>query len=293
MLGYAHGVHAPGRQDWPAALAAAHHLLLSHGWAVPVIREHCPNAEVGITLNLTPATPATDSEADRTACREFEGGFNRWFLDPLYGCGYPRDVIAAHARDGRLPANAVPPFCRPGDLEAIAVDTDFLGINYYTRAIINASGKPAPPLGDVTDMGWEVYPEGMRYTLVHVAETYGPPKIYVTENGAAYGTVPDADGRVRDVERIRYLHDHLAAIADARAAGVPVAGYFAWSLLDNFEWAEGYEKRFGLVWVDYETQRRVPKDSAAFYRATATTGALASREAPPASTQPLRATARE
>ncbi len=275
-LGYARGVHAPGRKDWPAALAAAHHLLLSHGWAVPVLRANAPRAKVGITLNLTPATPASDSAVDRAASREFDGGFNRWYLDPLHGRGYPPDMLEAHARAGHLPAQGDLAFCQAGDLAAIALPTDFLGVNYYTRAIVSAAhaeGTPAPrPPGPVTDMGWEVYPEGLSPLLQRIHHEYQPSLIYVTENGAAYPTAPGADGRVRDAERVRYLRDHVNAIADARAAGVPVAGYFAWSLMDNFEWAEGYRKRFGLVWVDYATQQRTAKDSALWYRALARSG---------------------
>lgn len=273
-LGYARGVHAPGRTDWPAALAAAHHLLLSHGWAVPVLRTHAPTAQIGITLNLTPATPATDSDDDRRACREFDGGFNRWYLDPLYGRGYPADMLDAYARDGALPTTGAPAFCREGDLGAIATSTDFLGVNYYTRAIVSAGGDAVAPPGPVTDMGWEVYPDGLRSLLLRVTHDYQPPRIYVTENGAAYDTAPDRDGRVRDTERVTFLRDHITALANARILGAPVAGYFAWSLLDNFEWAEGYRKRFGLVWVDYASQARVPKDSAHLLRALCSTGLL-------------------
>jgi beta-glucosidase len=274
-LGYARGEHAPGRRHWPDALAAAHHLLLSHGWAVPALRQHAPAARVGITLNLTPATPASATPEDVDACREFDGGFNRWYLDPLHGRGYPEDVVDGHRRAGRLGAGELS-FCRPGDLEAIAAPTDFLGVNYYTRAIVSAAsadgGPSPPPQGPVTDMGWEVHPAGMAPLLLRLTREYRTPRLYITENGAAYATGPDASGRIRDAERVRYLHDHVVAVAEARAHGVPVAGYFAWSLLDNFEWAEGYRKRFGLVWVDYATQRRTPKDSAHWYRALAGSG---------------------
>jgi beta-glucosidase len=281
VLGYAEGLHAPGRRDWPAALAAAHHLLLSHGLAVPIIRANARDAEVGITLNLVPTEPASPSAADRDASRALDGSFNRWFLDPIYGRGYPEDVIADHLDAGRLPSLELP-FVLPGDLEAIAAPTDFLGINYYSRAVVRsqrvAEADNAPRtvhIGDNrTDIGWEVYPDGLRQLLLRVQRDYAPPAVYITENGAAYDTAPDEHGRVHDVERQRFLHAHLAAALEACRAGVPLAGYFAWSLLDNYEWQEGHNKRFGLVWVDFNTQVRVIKDSAAQYRAIVAANAL-------------------
>jgi beta-glucosidase len=274
VLGYATGAHAPGRTSWPDALAAAHHLLLSHGQAVPVIRANARGAEVGITLNLVPAEPASPSDADRDACRAFDGSFNRWFLDPLYGRGYPDDVIDDLRHAGRLRGGPLP-FVRPGDLEAIAAPTDFLGVNYYSRAVLRSDRVPeaenAPRTvtlsSDRTDMDWEVYPDGLGTLLVRVHQDYAPPRIYITENGAAYDTGPDARGRIADVKRQDYLFNHLAAALDACRAGVPLAGYFLWSLMDNFEWQEGYRKRFGVIWVDFATQARLIKDSAWLYRA--------------------------
>ena len=267
-LGFATGEHAPGERSWPRALAAAHHLLLSHGLAVDAIRAAAPGAEVGIVLNLVPAEPASPSEADRDACRAFDGTFNRWFLDPLYGRGYPADVIADHRAEGRLDGEL--DFVHDGDLAAIATPTDFLGVNYYSRAVIRSTAIPEADNAPVTviasdnrtDMGWEVAPAGLLAILRRVHRDYAPPRLYVTENGAAYDTAPDATGRVRDVARQRYLRGHLEAAHAAIAEGIPLAGYYLWSLLDNFEWAEGYGKRFGLVWVDYATQARVAKDSA-------------------------------
>jgi beta-glucosidase len=281
VLGYAEGIHAPGRRDWPAALAAAHHVLLSHGLATAVIRENAPDAEVGITLNLVPAEPASPSVADRDSCRAFDGLFNRWFLDPLYGRGYPEDVIADLVAAGRLSSLELP-FVEPGDLETIAVATDFLGVNYYSRAVLRSDQLPeaenAPRtvhLSDErTDIGWEVYPDGLRQLLLRVHRDYAPAAIYITENGAAYDTAPDEHGRIHDIERERFLHAHLAAALEACRAGVPLAGYFVWSLLDNYEWQEGYRKRFGIVWVDFETQERVLKQSAALYRAIIADNAL-------------------
>jgi beta-glucosidase len=273
VLGYAEGLHAPGRRDWPAALAAAHHLLLSHGLATSVIRQNVPNAEVGITLNLVPAQPASPSTFDAEACRAFDGTFNRWYLDPLYGRGYPEDVIADHVAAGRLSSHTLP-FVEPGDLEAIATRTDFLGVNYYSRAVLRSDRVPDAEnaartvvISDQrTDIGWEVYPDGLRELLVRVHRDYAPRCIYITENGAAYDTGPDEHGRVHDIERQRFLHSHLRAVLEAVDEGVPIGGYFVWSLLDNYEWQEGYRKRFGIVWVDYITQERLLKQSASMYQ---------------------------
>jgi beta-glucosidase len=268
-LGFGKGEHAPGEQSWPRALAAAHHLLLSHGLAVEAIRAVAPATQVGIVLNLVPTEPASPSDADRDAARAFDGSFNRWFLDPLYGRGYPTDVIDDHVRAGNLLGGKLP-FLREGDLRAIATRTDYLGINYYSRAVMRSTAVPEhenhPPQvianGEKTDMGWEVAPDGLHAILRRVHADYAPPRIYITENGAAYGTPPDESGRVRDVSRQKYLWTHFEAAHRAIAEGIPLAGYFLWSLLDNFEWAEGYSKRFGLFWVDYATQARVAKDSA-------------------------------
>ncbi len=280
VLGYAQGLHAPGRKDWPAALAAAHHVLLSHGLATQVIRDNAPNAQVGITLNLVPAEPASPSAADREATRAFDGAFNRWFLDPLYGRGYPQDVVAVHVDAGNLVAPELP-FVHPGDLELIAVPTDFLGVNYYSRAVVRSERVPeeqnAPRTvhpGERTDIGWEVYPDGLRQLLLRVHRDYAPASLHITENGAAYDTGPDEHGQIHDIERQQFLHSHLEAALAAVHAGVPLHGYFVWSLLDNYEWQEGYRKRFGIVWVDYATQERVPKESAHQFRAIVAANAL-------------------
>ena len=273
LLSYQIGEHAPGWQDWPAALAAAHHLLLSHGWAVPVLRQNSPDAAVGITLNFTPATPASSSPEDLAATRYFDGYFNRWFADPLYRGAYPEDMVAAYTAAGHLPAGG-PGFIYPGDLAVIRRPTNFLGVNYYTRAVIGTAGNGAPPTpvqaaaaaAEHTDMAWEVYPAGLRDLLLRLATDYHPATLYVTENGASYADGPGADGRVHDERRRRYLRDHFAACKQAIDQGVPLAGFFVWSLMDNFEWAKGYSQRFGTIWVDYATQQRLPKDSALWYR---------------------------
>jgi beta-glucosidase len=269
------GHHAPGLQDWPKALAASHHLLLSHGWAVQIVRNECRGARVGITLNLTPPEPASPSRADHDASRHFDGYFNRWFLDPLYGRGYPADMVADYAAQSRLP----PDWDRlvgAEDLRAIAEPTDFLGVNYYNRTVVRSPSVPEAenlprtvflaPESDWTEMGWEVHPDGLYQVLCRVHFDYAPARIYVTENGASWSDPPRPDGRVPDDRRIGFLREHLRAARRAIAAGVPLAGYFVWSLLDNFEWDRGYSQRFGIVWVDYETQARIPKDSARWYR---------------------------
>lgn len=281
-LGHEEGEHAPGHRDPNEALRVSHHLLLSHGLAVQAIRNNAPDAEIGIALNLAPAWPATPGDADREAARRFDGMFNRWYLDPLYRGRYPDDVIADRVRRGHLEpaARLALPFVRERDLETIAAPLDFLGVNYYTRMVLQAGadGDPiavrAVPVTELTDMGWEVFPQGLYHLLMRLQEEYKPPKIYITENGAAYGDGPAADGWTNDARRIAYMNSHLQEAHRAIADGAPLRGYFAWSLLDNFEWAHGYTKRFGLYWVDYVTQRRNPKASAYWYRDLITSSVL-------------------
>ena len=263
-LGHALGVHAPGRTSTQDALSAAHHLLLSHGWATEVLRRESPGSDVGIALALTHTYPATDSEGDHAAAWWADGSFNRWYLDPLYGRGYPDDMVERFAPEG--------PPVHDGDLEAIAAPTDFLGANYYFRQLVSEDpdgGRPIlvrDPNWSFTAMGWEVYPDGLRDLLTRLRDDYAPPGIYIFENGAAYDDLRGHDGEVVDPERQAYLDEHLAAVGRAIEDGVPVRGYFVWSLLDNFEWAEGYSKRFGIVYVDYPTLERVPKGSFYWYR---------------------------
>ncbi|HVU79129.1 MAG TPA: GH1 family beta-glucosidase [Gaiellaceae bacterium] len=262
-LGYGLGIHAPGRAGAAEALAAAHHLLLAHGWAVETLRTFSPRAEVGLVLDSWPVHPATDTEADVAAAWAADGVANRWFFDAVLLGSYPEDVLERF--DGSLPA------IREGDLDTISARLDFVGMNNYSRRRVRAGRGGAPvdvrsPTGDLTDTGWEVYPRALYEVLTRLRFEYGAPSLYVTENGAAFADTRTHDGRVHDVERIAYLQGYLGAVSDAIAAGVPVRGYFVWSLLDNFEWALGYAKRFGLVYVDYPTQERVPKDSFRWYQ---------------------------
>jgi beta-glucosidase len=272
-MGYGSGIHAPGVKDPCLAVRTAHHLLLSHGLAVPVIRRNSPGAEVGITLNMSWGMPASNSRLDLAAVRSSDGEWFRWFADPVYGRGYPSDKIDDFTRAGALPNGL--DFVQPGDMDAIAMPTDFIGLNYYTRRVARADDvendtqtvfeQPRTP-EYWTEMNWEVYPDGLTGILGRVYFNYQPRKIYITENGASYSTPPDEKGNVTDEHRTNYLRTHFAAAHRAIQAGVPLAGYFVWSLLDNFEWAFGYAQRFGIVWVDYETQKRVLKDSAKWYK---------------------------
>ena len=266
FVGHLQGRHAPGHSDLGEALAAAHHLLLAHGWAVPVVRSNVREAEAGIALNLGGQFPASPSVADRAAAWHGDGVLNRWFLDPISARGYPADIVAHYG----YPMD----FVQAGDLESIAVPLDFLGVNYYSRTIVRsrevAEANNAPRTVRAqpqrTEMGWEVYPEGLYDLLGRLHFDYRFPTLYVTENGAAYPDQIGPDGSVQDPDRMAYLEGHFKAAARAIAAGVPLRGYFVWSLLDNFEWGHGYSKRFGLVYVDYPTQRRVLKTSAHWYK---------------------------
>jgi beta-glucosidase len=273
-LGYQTGEHAPGVRDWGQALAAAHHLLLAHGSAIPVIRGNSPGARVGIVLNPSTIHPVSESSADRAAARWVDGLLNRWFLDPLYGRGYPEDTLNEHQERGHTDGL---PFLQPGDLERIATDTDFLGVNYYTRALVRSEDVseevnaprtiPEPPANRLTDMGWEVYPEGLFEILARLTADYPVKQLLVAENGAAYPDGPGEDGTVHDARRVDFYRAHLDQCLRAVDHGIPLGGYFAWSLLDNFEWSFGLSKRFGLVWVDFDTQERILKDSARWYAA--------------------------
>lgn len=265
MLGYGFGTHAPGIRDFKAAITAGHYLLYAHGLAVQVFREMNLPGQVGLALNLTPYYPHSDSAEDLAVARRMDGITNRWYLDAALKGKYPEDIVEWYNE------RKVMPDLPADDLKEIAQPIDFLGINYYTRGIVGHSDedpccvKEYPPEGPVTDMNWEVYPQGLYDLLTRLTRDYGAIPLYITENGAAY---PDQveNGRVRDKARIDYLQAHFDAAARAIESGVPLRGYYIWSLLDNFEWAFGYSKRFGIVYVDYETQKRIIKDSGLWYR---------------------------
>lgn len=273
QLGYGMGIHAPGRSEPGAAMAAMHHLLLGHGLAIEAMRAAArPEEQLSITLNLWPVLPATDSPEDLAAAHLLDGFMNRLYLDPVLRGAYPEDVVAATT--GLTDWS----FVLPGDESVIAAPIDVLGINYYAPHRARSTPRGAgwsdfprnvgvemlPPRGEVTDMGWEISPKDLTDLLVRLAREYGVP-LMVTENGAAFPDVLQETGRVEDPRRVAYLEGHLGAVHDALSAGADVRAYFAWSLLDNFEWAEGYSKRFGLVHVDYETLERHPKDSALWF----------------------------
>ena len=269
FLGHALGIKAPGARDWPTALRASHHLLLSHGLALQGMRATLGrDAEIGIAVNLFPVHPAGPSDVDREAARRMDGHLNRWFLDPLLRGSYPADMVGVYeALFG--PPDAV----HDGDLALIRAPIDFLGVNYYnperiaaapTDLPLQARRVPAPP--PTTAMGWEVDPDGLRRVLLRLRHDYDAPPVYITENGASFDDPPASDGQVDDAQRTAYLQSHLRALAHAVADGADVRRYCVWSLLDNFEWELGYDKRFGIVHVDFDTQARVPKRSALWYR---------------------------
>ncbi|PRH80319.1 beta-glucosidase [Streptomyces solincola] len=285
-LGYASGVHAPGRTEPAAALRAAHHFNLGHGLAVRALRAALPGpAEVSLTLNLHAVRPLSGSEADRDAARRIDALGNRVFLDPVFHGRLPEDLVADTA------ALTDWSFVRDGDLAVASEPIDSLGINYYSPTVVGAgvSESPSPwpgaedrvrfepAPGPRTAMDWPVDPDGLYELLVRLRDELPHVPLVITENGAAYDDYADPSGAVHDPERVAYLHAHLAAVHRALADGVDVRGYFLWSLLDNFEWAYGYGKRFGIVHVDFATQRRTPKDSARWYaRVVARNGLAAS-----------------
>jgi beta-glucosidase len=266
--GYRAGSHAPGRTEPDAALSAAHHLLVAHALGVQAIRAEAPHTAAGIVLNFEPKHPATGHPLDQEAAVVAHDQFNRWYLDPIAGGGYPEEGARAWGwrRDEVL----------EGDMAAIAAPIDFLGVNYYCRNIVRSALLPAlgppPEPAERTAMGWEVYPAGLTEVLEFVASRTGDLPLYVTENGAAYP--PDDVDTTRDPERVSFLRRHLEAAATAVGRGVPLRGYFVWSLLDNFEWAHGYGYRFGIVHVDFDTLERRVRDSGRFWADVARSGVV-------------------
>jgi beta-glucosidase len=267
LMGYGTGRHAPGRHGWAGALRAAHNSHLAHAAAAAAVREVAPAARVGICHDVNYVEAGTDRAEDQAAAVRYDGAMHRWFLDPTFGRGYPADLVSWYEGLGLLDGL---------DLSAVAnaPPLDFLAMNYYRRERVVAA-PPEPDWGigaqvleargERTANGWEIHPDGLRATLVRIARDYAPPAIAITENGAAFDDAVTPEG-VEDGERLAYLASHLAAAADAIGEGVPLIGYFAWSLLDNFEWALGYGTRFGIVHVDFATQRRTIKASGHWYR---------------------------
>lgn len=268
FLSYSIGEQAPGMKDHYKGILASHHVLLAHGMAVKELRKTVQDAQIGIVLNMSPVHNDPDAPVSQDRIRFIDGELIRWFADPLFGRGYPKDVLEDYVRMGLLESTE-PEFIKPGDIELIAQPTDLLGINYYTRMVISAKSagvhneKRNVPH---TEMGWELYPQGLYELLERIYREYQPKQLMVTENGASYSDGPDEAGRVRDQRRIDYLHTHIYEVWKAIQAGIPVTAYLQWSLMDNFEWARGYSQRFGAIHVDYETQKRTIKDSAYWYR---------------------------
>ena len=263
-IGHLYGAMAPGIEDLQTALNASHHLLMAHGAASQIIRSNVSAAKIGIVINVTPAVPHTASDADKRAATLADGFDNRWFLNPVFGIPYPTDVLEVLGKS---------PDIQSGDMALINQPMDFLGVNFYFRQTISAEpcGAPLPIKGvrrenvKRTSMDWEVHAPAFEKILNRINVDYKPQAIYITENGSAWDDVVE-NGEVNDSERIEYLQTHLDAMFEAKAKGAPIRGYFAWSFMDNFEWAYGYDKRFGLVYVDYKTQKRIPKKSAHYYR---------------------------
>jgi beta-glucosidase len=266
FVGHFEGRHAPGVTDFSTALLAAHNLMLAHGKAVRAYRETGLKGEIGVTLNLNPVYPASESEKDRAAAGRFLDHLNGWFLEPILKGRYPQGLLKW------LEGKVVLPEIKAGDMELISAPVDFLGVNnYYSSFIKHDDGvwplslAPADTGRDKTEMDWEVYPEGIHDLLVYLEKEYGPVKIIITENGSAFRDSINREGRVEDDNRLDYLYRYISQVHRAIQEGVNVAGYFLWSFMDNFEWAWGYSKRFGIVYVDYPTQKRILKKSGSWY----------------------------
>ncbi|HVU66676.1 MAG TPA: GH1 family beta-glucosidase [Ktedonobacteraceae bacterium] len=271
-LGYGVGQHAPGERDLQAAVNAGHHLLVAHALATERLRASVRRpVRVGMALNLTPVSAMDASAAVVEGAERADVLYNRWFLDPLFRGSYPERLF----RD----LEVRPPLMEDGDLEMISAPLDFLGVNYYFRTLLRTRRQPgrAQPVAEdyeqvvpvpgatYTETAWEIYPQGVRDLLLRVQRDYAPPLMMVSENGAAFADQWDGGEQIPDVRRIDYLRDHIQELEKAAALGVPLGGYFVWSLLDNYEWTDGYSKRFGLVYVDYATQRRIVKESGRWY----------------------------
>ncbi|WP_434577399.1 GH1 family beta-glucosidase [Thermoanaerobacterium thermosaccharolyticum] len=268
FLSYFIGEHAPGHKDLGEAVLVSHNLLLAHGKAVEIFRDiNSSDSKIGITLNLNEVFPATDSPEDKAAARIADGFQNRWFLDPIFKGEYPKDMLELFGKYAKTD------FITDGDLKRISQKLDFLGVNYYTRAVVKKgndgilNAEQTDVYNEKTEMGWEVYPESLYNILMRLKNEYTfDLPLYITENGAAYKDVVSEDGRVHDEKRIEFLKKHFKQAKRFIDDGGKLRGYFVWSLMDNFEWAHGYSKRFGIVYVDYETEKRILKDSALWYK---------------------------
>jgi beta-glucosidase len=261
-IGHEQGHFAPGVKDRAVAMQVSHHCLLSHGLAMTAMRATRSNLDLGIVLNLSPVYPASDSPADTLLASREDGLLVRWYMDALLRAEYPQDILEYLSTDA--------PRVEDGDAQVIAQPIDFLGVNYY-NPIVSVPGRafsPARAGAVVTDMGWEVAPANFTDLLMRLDRDYDLPALFITENGAAYRDLV-IDGGVKDEDRRAYIESHIRAVADALDAGVDVRGYFVWSLLDNFEWAAGYTKRFGIYYVDYATQARILKSSGFWYQGLA------------------------
>ncbi|MEO8971935.1 MAG: GH1 family beta-glucosidase [Ktedonobacteraceae bacterium] len=265
-LGYAQGIHAPGLRDKQLAVEAGHHVLLSHGLAVPRMRTHLsPQAQVGIALDFYPVYAADERPETLLAVKQADAFRNRWFLDPLFRGQYPDGLFTD--------MGVAPPPIQEGDFATISTPIDFLGVNYYSRMLVRSRTDTASlyeavdriPGASYTEMGWEIFPDGLANILTRIHNEYAPKSLVVTESGAAFDDQWDGNHNVHDRQRIEYLQRHIQTVAQVIRQGVPVKGYVVWSFLDNFEWSEGYRKRFGLVYIDYPTQSRIIKDSGHWY----------------------------
>ncbi|KGP73280.1 GH1 family beta-glucosidase [Pontibacillus yanchengensis] len=267
LLGYYEGVHAPGHMNLDEAVRVSHHLLLSHGKAVELYKNQLHLTKpIGITLNLSPVYPASERVEDELAANNYDGYLNRWFLDPVFKASYPKDMMNLYSKQV-----SSFDFIQEGDMGTIATSCDFFGINFYNRALIRYSTtspllfEPAESDYPKTGMGWDVSPNEFKELIRTLRRDFTDLPMYITENGAAFQDVLEEDGTVKDVERREYMEQHIEAIAFLNEEGMNIRGYYLWSLLDNFEWAFGYDKRFGITYVDFQTQKRYMKDSAKRY----------------------------
>ncbi|MDI3531578.1 MAG: beta-glucosidase [Candidatus Atribacteria bacterium] len=266
--GHYEGWMAPGKKDFLAALRVSRNLLLAHGLAVQEFRKQGISSPIGITLNLSPVHPASKNEEDLLAAKRYDGYLNRWFLDPVFKGFFPEDMLEWYKQKG-----FVSPQFNEEEAKLVTQPLDFLGINYYSRHIVKKGGHPLleiefvrPKDSKYCEMGWEIYPPGMYEIIKRVAEDYHPHQIYITENGVSFADQPNQEGKIDDEERVLFLKEHLQELHRAIREGYPVKGYFLWSLLDNFEWAQGYTQRFGIIYTDYQTLRRIPKKSFYWYQ---------------------------